>query len=121
VVKTYQDLMAWQKAMDLAEHVYRQTADWPDHERFGLVGQTRRAAVSVAANIAEGYARRADGELARFLRIAQGSLAEVETCALLSARLGFGSVTTLIEEAAEVGRLIGGLYRVLTPTKARRH
>jgi four helix bundle protein len=117
VVKSYQDLVAWQKAMDLAEHVYRRTADWPGRERFGLVGQTRRAALSVAANIAEGYARRGDGELAHFLRIAQGSLAEVETCVLLSMRLGFGTEATLIGEAAEVGRLVNGLYRVLRPSK----
>lgn len=81
-------LEVWQRAMDLAEDVYRVARTLPEHERYGLAAQIRRAAVSVPANIAEGAARSTSREFVRFLRISLGSLAELETELLLAARVG---------------------------------
>lgn len=89
VVRTFRDLLVWQRAMELAETVYASTAAFPKDERFGLVLQMRRAAVSVPSNIAEGHARQARADYIRMLRIARGSLAELETQTLLAERLGW--------------------------------
>lgn len=78
-IKTYRDLVAWQKAMDVAREVYRLTARMPADERFGLTNQMRRAAVSIPSNIAEGFARQSLADYLKFLRIARGSLAELMT------------------------------------------
>jgi four helix bundle protein len=114
-VKSYKDLIVWQRAMDLAEAVYGATTKWPDVERFGMVMQVRRAALSIPANIAEGHGRRSDAELRHFLSIAHGSLCELETCFLLAERLGFAGAhpDRVVSLLAEVGRLIGGLARTL--------
>lgn len=116
--KNYRDLIAWQKAMDLAECVYQVTEAMPPDERFGLIAQLRRAAVSVASNIAEGQGRFTEADFVRFLSIAHGSVREVETQLLLSARLGHvshGAISEPLELSAEVGRLIAGLARSLKP------
>ncbi|HET9605041.1 MAG TPA: four helix bundle protein [Gemmatimonadales bacterium] len=81
----YEKLLAWQRARELVLAVYRSTASWPADERFGLTSQLRRAAVSVAANIAEGSAKQGPREFRRFLDIAMGSLAEIG-CLLTLAR-----------------------------------
>jgi four helix bundle protein len=111
----YRDLIAWQKAMDLAEQVYRQTAEYPLEERYGLTSQIRRAATSIPSNIAEGQGRRSsDDEFVRFLKIAMGSLCELETQLELSLRLSLVTATqlsTLRQSTNEVGRLINGLIR----------
>ena len=86
-LRSYQDLKVWQRALDWAQGVYGATRSWPSSERFGLTSQVRRAAVSVAANIAEGAARRTTGEFLQFIGIAKGSLAEAETLLILSERL----------------------------------
>lgn len=116
--KNYQDLIAWQRAMELAELVYQATEHMPPDERFGLTSQMRRAAVSVASNIAEGQGRFTDADFVRFLSIAHGSVREVETQLLLAVRLGQLSqeaISPSIELSAEVGRLIAGLARSLKP------
>lgn len=87
-IRSYQDLEVWQKAMELAEEVYRITKDFPKEELFGLTSQMRRAATSVPANIAEGWARRGTKEFLQFLNIASGSLRELETYLLLAERIG---------------------------------
>jgi four helix bundle protein len=111
----YRDLVVWQKAMNLAEVLYRETAEFPIEERYGLTAQMRRAAVSVPSNIAEGQGRRSsDDELVRFLQIALGSLCELETQLELSVRLHLLSTTQmnrLRPLTDEVGRLINGLIR----------
>jgi len=111
----YRDLVAWQKAMDLTERVYRQTADFPLEERYGLTSQMRRAATSIPSNIAEGQGRRStDEEFVRFLRIALGSLCELETQLELSTRLKMTNaeqLSGLRSSAEEVGRLLNGLIR----------
>ncbi|HEV7646366.1 MAG TPA: four helix bundle protein [Pyrinomonadaceae bacterium] len=88
-IKSYQDLIVWQKAMDLVVICYLIASSFPRDELFGLTSQLKRAAVSVPANIAEGHGRATRGEYVHFLGIAQGSLRETETHLLIAKRLGF--------------------------------
>ena len=87
-MKKYEKLLAWRRARELVLVVYRGTASWPADERYGLTGQLRRAAVSVAANIAEGSAKQGPREFRRFLDIALGSLAEIGCLLTLARALG---------------------------------
>ncbi len=115
-VRRFRDLLAWQRAMELAELIYEISAKFPNAERFGLTDQLRRAAVSVPSNIAEGHDRNSTREFVHFLSIARGSLAEVETQLELADRLKFrdsevfGPAYPLIDQ---VGRLISGLSKSL--------
>jgi four helix bundle protein len=116
-VRQYQDLIVWQKAMELVTGVYRATEEFPRHEIFGLTNQIRRAAVSIPSNIAEGQARDTTREFRRYLAIARGSLQELETQILIASRLVYikeGDTSCLIERIKEVGRLLGGLSRSLS-------
>ena len=115
-VKNYQELIAWQRAMDLVEDVYKATKDFPREEIYGLTSQIRRAAVSIPSNIAEGQGRRTTADFLRHLSIAYGSLREVETQALIARRLRYIAQTKLDEvmnRAGEVGRLLNGLMSSL--------
>lgn len=106
---THQDLVAWQKAMSIAEGVYRETSSWPAEERFALISQIKRAAISVPANIAEGSGRSGSAELRHHLSIAHGSLWEMKTHLDLARRLGFSSgpiSDMLISESEELSRII---------------
>ncbi|WP_421752597.1 four helix bundle protein [Croceimicrobium sp.] len=85
----FKNLKVWQKAMELAERVFVLTRDFPEEEKFGLIAQIRRSAVSVPSNIAEGAGRNSNQDFARFLNIANGSINELETQLLLAERLGF--------------------------------
>lgn len=98
---TFKDLLAWQKSLTLAKKVYQVTGNFPTEERFGLVNQMRRCAVSIPSNIAEGYGRGSDKELLRFLYVALGSSNELETQLILSLELSF-----MIEEDS---RMLQGL------------
>jgi four helix bundle protein len=114
--KNYQDLIAWQRAMDLVETVYRESASIPAEERYGLTAQIRRAAVSVPANIAEGQGRSTDGEFLNLLSVAHGSVRELETHAMIAGRLELlepSAVSAILENAAEVGRLVTALGNAL--------
>ena len=114
--RNYTDLIAWQKAMGLAESTYRATALLPLDERFGLSAQMRRAAVSIPANIAEGQGRRTRGEFGNQLSIAHGSIRELETHVMLAERLELleAPVTqALLGRLGEVGRLVTGLQKSL--------
>lgn len=114
--RNYQDLVAWQKAMDLAVAVYDATGDFPLEERYGLTSQLRRASVSVPSNIAEGQGRGSAPDFRRLLRIAHGSVREVETQVILAEKLGFlreHRRNELLASAGEVGRLITGLSHSL--------
>jgi four helix bundle protein len=111
---SYRDLVAWQKAMDLVEEIYRLTQDFPACEQFGLVNQLRRATVSVPSNIAEGQGHRSGKQFVHFLRMARGSLQEVETQIQIAGRLGYLNETAVSSVCAlyeEVGRLLAGLIR----------
>ena len=115
-LKSYQDLEVWRKSIELAEMVYRVSASFPPDERFGMTSQLRRAAVSIAANIAEGAERHGTREFLHFLGIASGSLAETETFLILAQRLGLTTAdetTPLEAQAADVGRMLNGLKRSL--------
>jgi four helix bundle protein len=115
--RNFRDLVAWQRAMDLCVQVYRVTKQLPREETYGLTNQIRRASVSIPSNIAEGQGRGGDREWFQFLRIAYGSLREVETQTMIAGRLGYISeadVDGLLETAAEVGRLINGLLKRLS-------
>lgn len=113
-IRSYRDLVAWQQAMDLAASVYKFTRDWPREELYGLTSQSRRAATSVAANIAEGYGRDNLGSYLQSLRIAQGSLKELETHLLIAERIGItDSAASLLTQSDTLGRVLGGLIRKL--------
>ncbi len=88
-IRTYKDLVIWKKAIQLVKRIYQLTRAFPSDEKFGLVSQMRRAAVSVPSNIAEGQARATTGEFAQFLSHAGGSLAEVDTQLIISIELGY--------------------------------
>ena len=113
-INSYRDLVAWQQAMDLAVSIYELTRRWPKEELYGLTSQSRRAAASVAANIAEGYGRDNLGSYLQFLRIAQGSLKEVETHLLIAQRVGIADdIDPILSQADRVGKVLGGLIRKL--------
>jgi four helix bundle protein len=112
-IQSYRDLEVWKKAIDLTVECYRLSAAFPTEERFGLTSQLRRAATSVAANIAEGRGRRGTGDSIRFIDIAYGSLVEVETLLILAGRLGYitadDALEGLLARSAEIGRMLNGL------------
>jgi four helix bundle protein len=115
-IRNYQDLVVWQKAMELCEAIYRVTARFPKEETYGLTSQMRRASVSVPSNIAEGQGRGSDKDWNRHLRIAYGSLRELETQLILAQRLKFltaSDTDALLERSSEVGRLMNGLMKRL--------
>jgi four helix bundle protein len=112
----YRDLIAWQKAMELARQIYAQTEEFPNSETFGLRMQLRRSAVGVATHIAEGHGRLTDAENRKSLSVARGSLNELQTQLELAASLKFLNEETankLIELSTEVAKLINGLIGVL--------
>ncbi len=88
-IRDYKDLQVWQEAMAPAKQVYRMTQTFPSEEKFGIVSQMRRAAVSVPSNVAEGQGRNTTGEFVQFLSHAEGSLAELDTHVRLAVALGF--------------------------------
>lgn len=124
-VTSYRDLLIWQQSMELVTETYDLTRSWPKEELFGLTSQVRRAAVSVPANIAEGYGRESRASYLNFLRIAQGSLKELETLFEVAVRVGLDSeerVKARLHKCASVGKLLKLLIRKLSedrqPAKA---
>jgi len=119
-IRSYQDLLVWQRAMDLIEETYKLAAKLPSSETYGLASQMRRAAVSIAANIAEGHGRHHLGDYLNHLGIANGSLKELETHFLIAARLRQVTAKDIVpgmKLAEEVGRMLAGLMQKL---RARR-
>jgi four helix bundle protein len=104
--KTFQDLLVWQKAHALVLGTYRITASFPKHATFGLSSQMKRAAVSVPANIAEGFKRRGRADKARFLNIAQASLEESRYFLILAEDLGYASTGSLLILLDETSRFL---------------
>ncbi|MGD0735654.1 MAG: four helix bundle protein [Terracidiphilus sp.] len=114
--ESYMDIVVWQRAVQMAVAVYKLTSSFPDSERFGLTNQLRRASVSVASNIAEGYGRMSKGEYPQFLGHARGSNFEVATQLVIAGELGFGPE----EERAkahglcdEVGKMLVAMLKQL--------
>ena len=105
----YRDLVVWQKGISLAKLIYTLTKTFPSDERFGLISQMRRAAVSVSSNIAEGQARHTTGEFILFISHAEGSVAELDTQLHLAVELGFATP----QQAAGCFELLGDLRRML--------
>jgi four helix bundle protein len=119
-IKSYRDLVVWQKAMDLVVECYRYVETLPRSETYGLISQVQRAAVSVPANIAEGHGRDHLGDYLRHLSVANGSLMELETHLLLIGRLGYRPSETaepLLIKCAEVGKMLNGLTKSLRGTR----
>jgi len=115
-VKTFKDLIVWQKSYSLVLEIYKTTKLFPAEERFGLISQIRRAAVSIPSNIAEGYARRYLKQYIQFLCVAYGSGAELETQLMLAKDLGYlkgGEFKELIERFCEVERMLMALIKSL--------
>jgi four helix bundle protein len=114
---SYRDLIAWQKAKELAVEVYLATKNFPTNEMYGLTSQMRRAAVSVPSNIAEGQGRATSGEFVQFLGHARGSLLELDTQVAISRELGLlsqESHSSLMRRSQEVLKIINGLSESLT-------
>lgn len=114
--RSYKDLVVWQKGITLAKLVYQITRNFPSEEKFGLISQMRRAAVSVPSNIAEGQARHTTGEFIQSISHAEGSLAELDTQLILSIELQFcreGTVDPASELIGELRRMLNVLRRKL--------
>lgn len=115
---SYKDLIVWQKAMTMVTETYRCSQSFPRRERYGLTSQLRRAAVSVASNIAEGQGRLSRREFRQFLGQARGSLIEMETQVVIAGNLGYLStdaVHHIMETSGEVSRLLHGLIQSIQP------
>jgi four helix bundle protein len=118
--QSYRDLLVWQKGVALAKMIYKLTSEFPSEEKFGLISQMRRAAVSVPSNIAEGQARHTTGEFVLFISHAEGSLAELDTQLVLAVELGFlktGQAAPCASSIEELRRMLNGLRRVVSGQK----
>jgi four helix bundle protein len=119
---TYRDLDAWKQGLHLVEDCYRLTNSFPPSERFGLISQIRRAAVSIPANVAEGRCRHTTGAFTNHVSIALGSVGELETYIELSTRLGFikpVDAAGLLASVSVAGRLLTALHRSLEARRQR--
>lgn len=115
-IQSYRDLKVWQMSRELASEVYRLTSHFPADEKFGLTSQLRRAAVSIASNIAEGHGRHLPKAFNNHLSIARGSASEVETQLIIAADLQFIDVDRIkppLAKLDEISRMITGLQRSL--------
>lgn len=115
-LRSYQELLVWQKGMAIVDLSFTLSRSLPSHQRFGLASQMERAAISIPANIAEGYGRGHLGDYLRHLWIANGSLKELETHYLISAKQGFlreNQLETALEMTGDLGRMLTVLLRRL--------
>ncbi|MBX3436640.1 MAG: four helix bundle protein [Planctomycetaceae bacterium] len=115
-MNSYRELKVWQRAIDLVVACYELTRKFPDDERYGLTSQLRRAAVSVAANIAEGHGRGTKKAFLNFQWIANGSLTELETHFIIAGKLGYVSREAgrpVYDQMQEIGRMLSSLRRSL--------
>ena len=118
--RTFRDLIVWRRAIELAKAVYQATRAMPETERFGLIAQMRRAAVSVPSNIAEGNARHTLKDYIHFLSVARGSLAELETQITIARELNMlNDPHPLVDLLSETDRLLQGLIRSLQEKRKR--
>ena len=115
--RTFQDLVVWRKAHQFVLTVYKLTQEFPKQETYGLVSQMRRAAVSIPANIAEGFRKRSRVDKARFMNIAEGSLEESHYYLILTQDLGYGRTDEMRSALDEVSRLLNAYSRALLTTR----
>lgn len=118
--KSYRDLVVWQKGIELTKRIYELTKKFPTEERFGLISQLRRAAVSIPSNLAEDQARRTTGEFLQFISHAEGSVAEVDTQLFLAIELGFiadSEAAHCFNLVVDLRRMLNGLRRKLDTKK----
>jgi four helix bundle protein len=123
-VQNFRDLRVWHLGMVLAEEVYRLSRGFPKQEAFGLTSQIQRAAVSIPANIAEGHAMGSTKDFLRFLAIAQGSLAELETHLMLAERINYAdqaNVAAILDKCTHEARMLRSLRTRLRSRLARKH
>ncbi len=116
MLKSYKDLLVWQKSYQLCIEIYKMTKNFPTEERYGLISQIRRAAVSVPSNIAEGYGRKTTPDYIRSLYIAYGSNCELETQLMLAGDLGYVEKEVLeriLSDHGEVERMLKSLIKSL--------
>jgi len=111
--KCFEDLVVWGKAHEFVLAVYKLTASFPKHETYGLSSQMRRAAVSIPANIAEGFRKRGKPDKARFMNIAEGSVDESHYYLILARDLGYAETGSLLNALNEVSRLLGSYARAI--------
>jgi four helix bundle protein len=104
-IKTYKDLIVWQKSIPLVVLIYTVTRSFPREELYALTSQLRRSAISIPSNIAEGYGRRSCGDYKRFLNVSMGSLFELETQMLLAKELGFASEALYTEVSIKINEI----------------
>ena len=120
MLKSYKDLIGYQKGYNLSLQIYKVTKDYPQDERFGLISQMRRSAVSIPCNIAEGYSRKNIKEYLQFLYVAYGSCSELETLLSLSRDLGLLDIEIYSKIYAlqeEVSKILNGLIKSLSQEK----
>ena len=111
--KTFRDLLVWRKAHAFALGIYQFTATFPRHETYGLCSQMRRVAVSIPANIAEGFRKRGKPDKARFMNVAEGSIEESRYYLILAQDLGYGSTESLTNLLEEVSKLLNSYARAI--------
>lgn len=111
--RSFRDLIVWRKAHEFVLWVYRFTKEFPTDERFGLTYQFRKAAVSIPANVAEGFKKKDLSDKARFLNISQGSLEECRYYLILASDLGYGDTERLMAQLEEVSKLLHGYTRAI--------
>ena len=118
-MQSYKDLIVWQKSIILVTELYGVTEKFPKNEIFGLTSQIRRAAVSIPANIAEGYARKHNKEYIQFLRIAYGSGAELETHLIIAKNINFAKDDTLFKANELLGEVMRMLNKLISTLVAK--
>jgi four helix bundle protein len=111
--KTFEDLLVWQKSHEFVLELYRYTSLFPKNELYGLVSQMRRAAVSIPANIAEGFKKRGLADKIRFINIAQGSLEECRYFLILAQDLKYGESQALMNSLEEISRMMQAYQKAL--------
>ena len=117
-MKTFRDLLIWQKAMEMVLAIYNETRCFPNDEKYGLVTQMRRSAVSIPSNMAEGYGRNSKGDFKRFLQISMGALFEVQTQLEIAMQLGYlgdKKYKNLYEGSREIERMLSSFIKSLIP------
>jgi four helix bundle protein len=120
VINSYKDLQIWQRSIKLVAEIYTLTSTMPEKEKFGLITQLNRAAVSVSANIAEGWGRASKNSYSQFLKIARGSLYELETLLIICKEIKIADdekVKTLLIETDEICKMLNAFIRSINKTK----